>query len=151
MTTALQGFPALMKNPANRIAQSNQATPGVEGYLFDGRDGSQMAFWTCSENAVSAQHVHDYDEYMAVVQGCYTLIINGDRIPLMLQRNISFSAEWRTVGKFLAGTRRSTHLVVIELSVCRVPNSFGFSGAEMGMQHLPNGVDGAGVGVWVEA
>lgn len=40
MTTALQGLPAFMKNPANRIAQSNQATPGVEAYVFDGSDGS---------------------------------------------------------------------------------------------------------------
>jgi len=34
MTTALQGFTAFMKSPANRIAQSNQATPGVEGHVF---------------------------------------------------------------------------------------------------------------------
>jgi quercetin dioxygenase-like cupin family protein len=82
MATAVQGFPAFMKSPANRISQSNRATPRVEGYVFDGSDGSQMAFWTCSENAMSAQHVHDYDEYMVVVEGCYTLIINGERIPL---------------------------------------------------------------------
>jgi hypothetical protein len=36
MTTAVQGFPAFMKNPANRIAQSNQAITGVEGYVFSG-------------------------------------------------------------------------------------------------------------------
>jgi hypothetical protein len=35
-------FPAFMKNPANRIAKANQATPGVEGYVFDGEDGSQI-------------------------------------------------------------------------------------------------------------
>jgi quercetin dioxygenase-like cupin family protein len=46
-----------------------------------GRDGSQMAFWTCAKNAGSAEHVHDYDEYMLVVRGCYTLIINGKHIP----------------------------------------------------------------------
>ncbi len=71
-----------MMHPANRIVRSNQATPGVEGYVFGGSDGSQMAFWTCSENAVSAEHVHEYDEYMLVVQGCYTLIIEGERIPI---------------------------------------------------------------------
>ena len=73
-------FPEFMKHPANRIAQSNQATPGVEGYVFDGCDGSQMAFWTCSQDASSSEHIHGYDEYMIVVQGCYTLIINGERI-----------------------------------------------------------------------
>src|ERR1035438_10188535 len=70
-------FPAFMKQPANRIANTHQATPGVEGYIFDGADGSQMAFWTCQETAASAEHVHDYDEYMLVVEGCYTLLMDG--------------------------------------------------------------------------
>jgi hypothetical protein len=39
-----------------------------------------MAFWTCSETATSVEHVHDYDAYMVVVQGCYTLVIHGERI-----------------------------------------------------------------------
>jgi len=41
---AMDNFPEFMKHPANRIATSNQGTPGVEGYVFDGADGSQMAF-----------------------------------------------------------------------------------------------------------
>jgi hypothetical protein len=55
-------FPGFMKRPANRIAWSNQATPGVDGYVFDGIDGSQMAFWTCKQTAQSGSHVHGYDE-----------------------------------------------------------------------------------------
>jgi len=39
-----------------------------------------MAFWTCSQDASSSEHIHDFDEYMIVVQGCYTVIINGERI-----------------------------------------------------------------------
>jgi len=49
----MEDFPDFMKRAANRIARSAQATPGVEGYVFDGADDSQMAFWTCAENAVS--------------------------------------------------------------------------------------------------
>ena len=45
----MKDFPEFMKQPANRIATRSQATPGVEGFVFDGLDGSQMAFWTCSE------------------------------------------------------------------------------------------------------
>ena len=41
-----------------------------------------MALWKCHETAAAAAHVHDYDEYMLVVQGCYTLIIDGQRIAL---------------------------------------------------------------------
>src|SRR5215469_11176078 len=95
-------FPEFMKHPANRIARSNHATPGVEGYVFDGKDGSQMAFWTCAEDAVSAEHVHDYDEYMLVVQGCYTLIINEKRIPFKCGRGVfhctGCTARWRSCG-----------------------------------------------------
>ena len=78
----MDAFPEFMKNPANRIARSNQATPGVEGYVFDGADKSQMAFWTSAQNAASAEHTHEFDEYMLVVQGCYTLLIAGKRIPV---------------------------------------------------------------------
>ena len=46
----MKEFPEFMKQTVNRIANSSQATPGAEGYVFDGADGSQMAFWTCSEN-----------------------------------------------------------------------------------------------------
>jgi quercetin dioxygenase-like cupin family protein len=98
-------FPEFMKGAANRIAVSQQATPGVEGYVFDGADGSQMAFWTCGETAASAAHTHDFDEYLLVVQGCYTLIINGERIPVkageeyVIQRGVAHS------GEVVAGTR----------------------------------------------
>src|SRR5262250_2155019 len=92
-------FPEFMKQPANRVAASDQATPGVEGYVFDGVDGSQMAFWTCHEAAVSAPHVHDYDEYMVVVQGCCTLIIDGKRIPSGRAANPSSPRDSDTVAR----------------------------------------------------
>jgi len=101
----MDDFPEFMKCSANRIATSSQATPGVEGYVFDGADGSQMAFWTCRETASSAPHVHDYDEYMIVVQGCYTLIIDGRRVPIkageegFIPQGVSHGSE------VVAGTR----------------------------------------------
>jgi mannose-6-phosphate isomerase-like protein (cupin superfamily) len=101
----MDDFPAFMKSPANRIATTSQATPGVEGYVFDGADGSQMAFWTCRENAISAPHVHDYDEYMVVVQGCYTLIIDGKRIPIEAGGEYFIPKGIWHSGEPLAGTR----------------------------------------------
>ena len=98
-------FPEFMKKPANRIAAAQQATPGVEGYVFDGADGSQMAFWTCSESAESDGHQHDYDEYMLVVQGCYTLIIDGRRIPVKAgEEYVIPRGVWHS-GEVVAGTR----------------------------------------------
>jgi len=52
----MEDFPDFMKHSANK----SQETPGVEGYVFDGADGSQMAFWTCRETAASMPHVHPY-------------------------------------------------------------------------------------------
>lgn len=101
----MNAFPDFMKNSANRIARSNQATPGVEGYVFDGRDGGQMAHWTCSENAESAEHVHDYDEYIVVVQGCYILVIKGDRIPLHAGEEYFIPRGMAHSGEVIAGTR----------------------------------------------
>lgn len=101
----MDDFPEFMKRPANRIAAGSQSTPGVEGFVFDGVDGSQMAFWTCRENAVSTPHVHEYDEYMVVVQGCYTLIIDGKRIPVRAGEEYFIPKGLRHGGEPEAGTR----------------------------------------------
>ena len=101
----MNDFPQFMKNPANRIAASSQATPGVEGYVFDGAEGGQMAFWTCHESASSAPHVHDFDEYMIVVQGCYTLIIKGERIPVNAGEEFFIPSGVPHGGEVVAGTR----------------------------------------------
>ena len=54
--------------------------------------------------------MHDFDEYMLVVQGCYTIIINGTRIPInageeyLIPRGIAHGgeviAETRTIHVF---------------------------------------------------
>lgn len=101
----MKNFPAFMKQEANRIASSSQATPGVQGYVFDGADGSQMAFWTCSETASSAPHAHEFDEYMLVVEGCYTLIIEGKRIAIKAGEEYVIPRGVLHGGEVVAGTR----------------------------------------------
>ena len=101
----MNDFPEFMRAAANRIAVASRATPGVEGYVFDGADGSQMAFWTCRETAASAAHVHEYDEYMVVVQGCYTLLIDEKRIPIRAGEEYFIPRGVVHSGEALAGTR----------------------------------------------
>jgi quercetin dioxygenase-like cupin family protein len=101
----MDGFPAFMRGTANRIAGGDQATPGVEGYVFDGVDGCQMAFWTCHESAASAVHAHEFDVYMLVVQGCYTLLIGGERIPLRAGEEYFIPRGTAHGGEVVAGTR----------------------------------------------
>ena len=76
----MNDFPDFMKNHVNMVDPSSQFTPGIEGYVFDGLDGSQMAFWTYGEDATSQEHEHNYEEYIVVVQGQYTIIIEDKRL-----------------------------------------------------------------------
>jgi quercetin dioxygenase-like cupin family protein len=100
----MNDFPKFMKNPLNAIAAQSQSK-GIEGYVYDGIDGSQIAYWTCHEDGFSKEHVHDYDEYMIVVQGLYTLIINGEKIPVKSGEEYYVSKGIPHAGEFIAGTR----------------------------------------------
>ncbi|MDE3135519.1 MAG: cupin domain-containing protein [Acidobacteriota bacterium] len=101
----MDDFPPFMKHPADRISTSSQATSGAEGYVFDAAGGNQMAFWTCHESAASTPHVHDYDEYFVVVRGCYTLIIDGGRIPVRAGDEYFIPKGTWHGGEAVAGTR----------------------------------------------
>jgi quercetin dioxygenase-like cupin family protein len=98
-------FPEFMKNPANRISTETQYTPGIEGYVFDGADGSQMAFWTYEQGGKSREHVHDYDEYFVVIQGQYTVIIDNERIPVKAGEEFIIPKGTLHRGEAEAGTR----------------------------------------------
>jgi|GEM_PF-345647 len=101
----MDGFPEFMKQACEQIAKNNQATPGVEGYVFDGVEGSQMAFWTSGETATSEARSHEFDEYMLVMQGCYPLIVNGSRIPVKAGEEYFISKSVMHSGEVLGGTR----------------------------------------------
>jgi quercetin dioxygenase-like cupin family protein len=101
----MHDFPAFMKNPVNRIASVSQHTPGIEGYVFDGADGSQMAFWCCSTDAITAEHVHPFDEYFIVVEGAYLLTLNGQEVRLEAGQECYIPRGTRIAGRAAAGTR----------------------------------------------
>jgi quercetin dioxygenase-like cupin family protein len=98
-------FPEFMKNPANRISAETQYTKGVEGYVYDGVDGSQMAFWTYPAGGKSAEHVHDYDEYFTVVQGQYTVQIKGKGFPVGVGEEFLIPRGTLHSGEARPGTR----------------------------------------------
>ncbi len=102
--SAMHDFPAFMKHPRNRIDPSAQ-TPGVEGYLFDGADGSQMAHWRCDFSGSSTEHVHDFDEYFVVVEGCYTHVVDGRETTFRAGQECFVPRGVAHSGRFVAGTR----------------------------------------------
>jgi len=98
----MNDFPKFMKREADRIALTSQSTAGAEGYVFDGADGRQMAFWTCHQAAVSGAHAHEFDEYMVVVAGCGREYL----IPRGVRHGGEVQAGTRTIHAF--GGRRAT-------------------------------------------
>lgn len=108
-------FPRFMHNPLNRIAASSQYTEDIEGYVFDGADGSQVAFWTCRADRASEEHAHDFDEYVVVIEGRCTVTIGDTRtelaagdelyIPKGTMQSMSVVAGTRTMHAF--GGRRA--------------------------------------------
>lgn len=101
----MKDFPQFMKNPANKIDATSQYTPGIEGYVYDGADKSQMAFWTYAHNAKSEEHTHEYDEYIAVIQGKYTVIIGDEKITLNPGQEYMIPRGVAHKGEAIAGTR----------------------------------------------
>lgn len=101
----MNDFPEFMKSSANRIALSSHATPGVEGWVFDGADGAQMTFWRCRESAAASAHVHDFDEYMLVVDGRYTLVLGEKRVTLGPGQEYVIPKGTLHSGEVVAGTR----------------------------------------------
>ena len=101
----MKDFPEFMKNPANRIKKSSQYTQSVEGYVFDGKDGSQAAFWTCSEDRISEAHTHSYDEYIVCVDGRYSIRMNGQTVTLNRGDEIVIPKDTTHSGECIADTR----------------------------------------------
>ncbi len=71
-----------MKNPKNRVENRDQYSRDIEGFYFEGNDGSQMAFWTAHTEGVSAMHTHPFDEYVVCVYGKYVMLLDGREITL---------------------------------------------------------------------
>jgi quercetin dioxygenase-like cupin family protein len=102
-------FPDSVRNPANLIDTASQHTDDIEGYVFDGADGSQVAFWTCNADRTSASHVHPFDEYLAVVAGTYVVTMEDDENPLGPGDDLHIPAGVSHGGRCVAGTRTIHH------------------------------------------
>ena len=102
----MNDFPAFMKNYKNKISSQSQYSKGIQGYVYDGADGSQMAFWTHEVDGISQEHAHDYDEYFVVVQGKYTVIIGGKKIPVGVGQEYCIPKGLAHAGEYIAGTRK---------------------------------------------
>lgn len=98
-------FPAFVRSPENRIARSSQYTEDVEGYVFDGAGGSQVALWKCHADRASTEHVHPFDEYVFVIEGRCTAILEGRRVELLAGQELYIPKGTRQSMEVSAGAR----------------------------------------------
>jgi uncharacterized protein YndB with AHSA1/START domain len=101
----LGSFPAFMTGPANCVAEASLRIPGVEAYVFDGADGTQLLLCHAKSDADTGEQWRDADEYLAVLEGRYVLSINGMEIQLDAGREFVIPRSARISGRFTAGTR----------------------------------------------
>lgn len=101
----MNSFPGFMESDINKVPADQQNTPGIKGYYYTANDGSQMAFWTCYEDRVSKEHMHDYDEYMICVSGEYVVTINGQENVLHAGDELFIPKGTLQGGSCKAGTR----------------------------------------------
>lgn len=73
----MEAFPDFMKASLNHIESSQQNTPDIDGYYYEGKDGSQICFWTYLADRESKENVHGFDEYVLCVEGEYVEIFDG--------------------------------------------------------------------------
>ena len=102
---AMADFPDFVKNPKNRIAASSELTPDIEGYLFDGADGSQAALWRCDLDRSSVEHTHDFDEWVYVLEGRCTAFVGDETIELSAGQELFVPKGTRQRMAVSAGTR----------------------------------------------
>lgn len=101
----MKDFPEFMKNQRNRISSSQQNTDDIEGYFYEGADGSQMAFSMCYSDRESKLHKHDFDEYMVCVSGQFTVYMNGQEYVLNPGDELFIPKGTEQGGRCIAGTR----------------------------------------------
>ncbi|MFN2298093.1 MAG: cupin domain-containing protein [Anaerolineales bacterium] len=75
-------FPEFMRNPKNLIHRDSHYVEGLEGFVFDGADGGQIAIWSARDAGTAAEHSHPFDEYILTVRGEYILHMGGKALTL---------------------------------------------------------------------
>jgi len=101
----MKDFPEFMKSKLNHIDSGEQNTEDIDGYYFEGNDGSQMAYWTCSSDRTSKKHTHIFDEYIVCVQGQCTVFMKNTGFILNPGEELFIPAGTEQWGKYTAGTR----------------------------------------------
>jgi mannose-6-phosphate isomerase-like protein (cupin superfamily) len=134
-------FPAFMKDPRDQIATSSQYTDDIEGWVFDGAGGSQVCFWRCATDRVSAEHTHDFDEWVVVLEGSVTAIMGDRRVELAKGDELLVPRGTKQSMAVAAGTR-TMHVFGGPRARRAIPRRFAASGDEDRLEREEERADG---------
>ena len=98
-------FPEFMRSKLNHIDSSQQNTPDIDGYYYEGKDGSQVCMWTYFADRDSKENVHEFDEYVLCVEGEYVEIFDGVEHVLHKGDELIVLKETPHHGRVKKGTR----------------------------------------------
>lgn len=91
-------FPDVIRRPELAVESGWE---GLTGFMFQGRDGSQVIFWECDEEIKAPPHTHDYGEYCLVVEGVCKETVEGITTVLRKGDEMVIPAgkeHWATMG-----------------------------------------------------
>jgi quercetin dioxygenase-like cupin family protein len=69
-------FPEFVTRAANKVPNKSPDSK-MAGYLFEGKDDTQIVFWQCLEGGVQEEHSHTFWEYALVVEGTFEGTVGG--------------------------------------------------------------------------
>ncbi|MBI3985353.1 MAG: cupin domain-containing protein [Lentisphaerae bacterium] len=98
------GFPAFMKRRQNRVSPAG-LPPGLKGWLYEARDGTQVCLWECVRGGFSKMHTHPYDEYAVVLSGWFKGTIGGRKVSMKRGDECHIPAGVSHDGEYSAGYR----------------------------------------------
>ena len=101
----MKDFPLFMKNQLNHIDSSQQNTPDIDGYYYEGADGSQVCFWTYYSDRESKESSHDFDEYVICLSGEYVEIFGNTAHTLYAGDELLIPRQTPHHGRVAKGTR----------------------------------------------
>lgn len=101
----MKDFPDFMKTKANHIDSSQQNTQDIDGYYYEGADGSQICFWTYFSDRESKENTHEFDEYVLCVAGEYVEIFDGEEHVLHAGDELLIPKRTPHHGRVIKGTR----------------------------------------------
>jgi len=99
----MKEFPEFILQPANRVASAPDAS--MQGFVFEGAEGTQIVFWRCQKGGEVAEHVHDFWEYCLVVEGTFDGLIEGEPIHLEAGDECTIPPGAKHSGRFSHGYR----------------------------------------------